>query len=266
MSTARADEHSTLGRALRRGAVAIDRGGEGGGGGARPGAACRRGGSRRHHLRPGGLALRRAALAPTPSAGWCGSPSPRSTSTRRWNASRAISPRIVEAPGRATRSGASSRSTSPGAAGVRAAARLAAGRDPSGAGAARHLRDPLRRRPRATGRSPPKPAARAAPGRPATPWVQPDPDRRPLPPGAPRRRRPRRLRGGAGPQAVPARARGSARALTADAAARRSWRRPRRPLRLSRVAAASRRGACTWACRAGTTRRRAPPHSRSRLR
>ena len=44
---------------------------------------------------------------------------------------------------------------------------------------------------------------------------QPDPDRDPLPSGAPRRWRPRRLRRRARPQAVPARARGSARALRA---------------------------------------------------
>ena len=92
---------------------------------------------------------------------------------------------------------------------------------------------------------------------------QPDPDRRALPPRAAQRRRARRLRRRSGAQALAARARGRER----GAAVSGGLDRRRRPLGLGEVAdghALGRRHA--GRCRAGTTRRRAPPGSPSRRR
>ena len=180
---------------------------------------------------------------PRPSGCWRGSPTSSSPTspTGRW--SRPSAPSTPPSPARAgaarlprgaerrwsksspgdlaagrrsprpwTSSSASWRSTSPGAGGVLAAARLAADGPLRHARPDPHLRNPLRRPLELRGDRRRSRQPTRGPGGRQRVGCQPDPDRDPLPPRAPRRWRPRRLRRRAGPQAVPARARGSARA------------------------------------------------------
>ena len=136
-------------------------------------------------------------LAATTAAGSCASPFPRRTSSRCSSASRdRISPRIVETPGALDRRGESSTTTSRAPARLSIGARLDAGRPVRTAGAARDRRDPLRRRAQLRrGRRRGWQPARLARGRQCA-RLEPDADRRPVPPRAAHRRRARRLRRG----------------------------------------------------------------------
>jgi hypothetical protein len=116
---------------------------------------------------------------------------------------------------------------------------------------------PLRRRPelRGGGKRRGQPA-RCSRDR-QRPRVKPDPDHHPLPPCAAQRRRARRVRRRTRPQALAAPARGSAGAV---GPLRGPWTAPTAPRRDPRRA--SPRAWAPRGCRAGTTRRRGPPHTR----
>ena len=164
-----------IGRALRAGpGPAAGRSRRRGGRRRAAAAADRRRGARRRRLRGRSTRPSAPSTPPSPRVGSCAWPSPRSRSRRWWKSSPGASRRGSSAArGRWMSSSGSSTSTSPGAgASFSLQARLEADRTVRHARAHPHLRDPLRRRTRATGRSPPKPAAPAGPGRRATRWAR----------------------------------------------------------------------------------------------
>ena len=181
------------------------------------GAACRA----RRARRAWPTSPTRASTRPTAPATWrrptrglvsLGAAEHRRATTSSTALAAEVSPRMLELPGAARRRPPRARRV------LRAAtrrdfdldARLAAGPlGASTAGAARDREAARSASPAPTARSPRAPATPARIAPPARRWPQPDPDRRPLPPGPALRRRARPVRRRAGDEAAPARLEGA---------------------------------------------------------